>query len=130
MAVRAFAARLTDARVSTLAAAAMLTLAGLGVATAVRANTLQAITLTLKDHRFSPSNVTVPAGQRVRVTLINQDPATEEFDSHDLRLEEVVTPMAKISFDIGPLAVGQYSFMGEFHADTAQGKVTAVAAGR
>ena len=88
------------------------------------------ITLTLKNHRFTPSTFTVPADQKVHVTLINQDPATEEFDSHDLRLEEVVTPMGKISFDIGPLQAGQYSFMGEFHAETAQGKVTAIAAGR
>jgi hypothetical protein len=87
------------------------------------------ITLTLKSHRFTPSSFTVPAGRKVRVTLINQDPATEEFDSHDLRLEAVVTPMGRISFDIGPLQPGQYSFMGEFHAETAQGKVTAVTGG-
>jgi plastocyanin len=88
------------------------------------------VTLVLKNHRFTPAAFNVPAGQRVRVTLVNQDPATEEFDSHDLRLEEVVTPMGKISFDIGPLQPGQYSFMGEFHAETAEGRVTAVASGR
>jgi len=89
-----------------------------------------AVTLTLKSHRFTPAEITVPADQKVRVTLINQDPATEEFDSHDLRVEEVVTPNARISFWIGPLKPGVYSFMGEFHAATAQGKVTAVAQGR
>jgi plastocyanin len=86
------------------------------------------VSLTLKDHRFSPAAISVPAGQKVRVVLVNQDAATEEFDSHDLRVEQVVTPMAKISFWIGPLKPGDYSFMGEFHAATAQGKVTAVAA--
>jgi hypothetical protein len=86
------------------------------------------ITLVLKNHRFTPATFSVPAGQKVRVTLVNQDAATEEFDSHDLRLEEVVTPMGRISFNIGPLTPGEYSFMGEFHAATAQGKVTAVAA--
>ena len=103
--------------------------AALAIAGAACADAPPGVTLTLKKHRFTPATFTVPAGQRVRVTLINQDPATEEFDSHDLRLEEVVTPMGKISFDIGPLQPGQYSFMGEFHAETAQGKVTA-AAGR
>lgn len=88
------------------------------------------ITLTLKNHRFSPAIFDAPAGQKVRVTLINQDPSTEEFDSRDLRLEEVVTPMGRISFDIGPLKPGEYSFMGEFHARTAQGKVRVVAAAR
>ena len=85
------------------------------------------VTLTLKNHVFTPAAVTVPAGTRVHVVLVNQDPATEEFDSHDLRVEQVVTPMGRIRFDIGPLSPGQYSFMGEFHAATAQGKVTAVA---
>jgi plastocyanin len=107
----------------TLAVAAIAALAG-----AARADTPGGVTLTLKNHRFTPATFTVAAGQKVRVTLINQDPATEEFDSHDLRLEEVVTPMGRISFNIGPLPAGQYSFMGEFHAGTAQGKVTAVAA--
>jgi plastocyanin len=112
-------------RALTLSVVAVMALAG-----AASAEAPPAVTLTLKNHRFTPATFTVPAGQKVRVTLINQDPATEEFDSHDLRLEEVVTPMGRISFDIGPLQPGQYSFMGEFHPETAQGKVTAVAAGR
>ncbi len=85
------------------------------------------VTLTLKNHRFAPGDFTVPAGQKVRIVLVNQDPATEEFDSHDLQVEQVVTPMGRISFTIGPLKPGDYAFMGEFHAATAQGKVTAVA---
>ena len=97
---------------------------------AAAAATPTGVTLTLKNHRFAPATFTVPSGQRVRVTLINQDAATEEFDSHDLRLEQVVTPMGRISFDIGPLQAGQYRFMGEFHPETAQGKVTAVVAER
>ena len=81
------------------------------------------VTLTLKGHRFTPATFEAPAGQKVKITLINQDPAAEEFDSHDLRVEEVVTPMATISFTIGPLQPGQYNFMGEFHSETAQGHV-------
>ena len=88
------------------------------------------LTLTLKNHRFTPAILTVPAGVRVRITLINRDPATEEFDSHDLRLEQLVTPMGKVSFAVGPLRPGQYGFMGEFHAGTAQGKIVVIPAGR
>lgn len=112
-------------RLLALSLVAATTLAG-----AASADQPPAVTLVLKNHRFTPAAFTVPAGRKVRITLINQDMATEEFDSHDLRLEEVVTPMGRISFDIGPLQPGQYSFMGEFHAETAQGKVTAVAGGR
>ena len=124
MAKPLLARRLHGIRPLTLTAAAILAMAGPAWADAPAS-----VTLTLKNHRFTPATFTVPAGQKVRVTLINQDPATEEFDSHDLRLEEVVTPMGRISFSIGPLSAGQYSFMGEFHATTAQGKVTAVAEG-
>lgn len=102
---------------------------GLGAAATAMGADPATITVTLQNHQFTPAAITVPAGQKVRINLINRDAATEEFDSHDLRIEEVVTPMGRISFTIGPLQPGQYSFMGEFHAATAQGKVTAVAAG-
>jgi plastocyanin len=85
------------------------------------------LTLVLQGHRFTPASFTVPAGQRVQIVLINRDAATEEFDSHDLRVEKLVTPNGKATFWIGPLAPGTYSFMGEFHPATAQGRVTAVA---
>jgi len=85
------------------------------------------VTLTLKDHRFSPASVTVPAGEKVRIELINQDPASEEFDSVDLGVERDVTPHGRTRFTVGPLKPGAYSFMGELHADTAQGRLTAIA---
>lgn len=84
------------------------------------------ITLVLKDHRFSPAALNVPAGQKVQIVLVNQDHATEEFDSHDLKVEKLVTPNGRASFSIGPLKPGTYSFMGEFHPETAQGKVVVV----
>jgi plastocyanin len=126
MAVRPF----TLKPVGALCLAAIVALAGAAWSGSASAGATSAITLTLKNHRFAPATFTVPAGEKVSVILINQDPATEEFDSHDLRLEEVVTPMGHVRFDIGPLTAGQYSFMGEFHAATAQGTVTAVQAGR
>ncbi len=87
-----------------------------------------AVVMTLKDHRFSPAQVTVPAGVAVRITLTNLDGATEEFDSDDLLVEERITPHEKLTFTVGPLKPGAYHFMGEFHASTAQGVVTAATA--
>jgi plastocyanin len=86
------------------------------------------VVLTLKDHRFSPSAVTVPAGQTIRIELINRDAASEEFDSVDLGVEKDVTPNGRASFTVGPLKPGTYSFMGELHADTASGTIEAVEA--
>jgi plastocyanin len=83
------------------------------------------VTLTLDQHRFAPDALTVPAGRKVRITLINRDGALEEFDSTDLKVEQVVTPKSRITFSVGPLAPGEYAFMGEFHAATAKGRLTA-----
>ncbi len=83
-----------------------------------------AVAVTLRDHRFEPASVTVPAGVKVRINLTNLDPATEEFDSHDLKVEQLVTPHGRASFTVGPLTAGSYAFMGEFHPATAQGRVT------
>lgn len=82
-------------------------------------------TITLQGHRFAPDTLIVPAGRKVRIVLVNKDPALEEFDSDDLGVEEDVTPNGRTSFTIGPLKPGEYRFMGEHHASTAQGKVVA-----
>lgn len=85
------------------------------------------VVLVLKDHRFMPSTIEAPAGQKIRIELINQDGASEEFDSLDLGVEEDVTPHGKISFVVGPLAPGVYAFMGELHPETARGTIKVVA---
>jgi uncharacterized protein (DUF58 family) len=104
----------------------LISLASLAAtATLAAAPPKASVALVLKDHRFSPATFSVPAGVPVRVTLTNLDGATEEFDSDDLLVEERVTPHERASFMIGPLKPGAYKFMGEFHASTAQGVVTA-----
>jgi hypothetical protein len=85
------------------------------------------VTLTLKDHKFTPAVLTVAAAQSIRIELINRDSTAEELDSEDLHLEKDVAPHGKVIVQIGPLKPGTYSFMGELHADSAQGKVIAVA---
>ena len=83
------------------------------------------VVLTLKNHRFEPAQVTLPAGRKIHVRLINQDGAMEEFDSHDLKVEEDVTPHGRTEFTVGPLKPGTYAFMGEAHPATAAGSFTA-----
>lgn len=81
--------------------------------------------LVLKNHRFEPAELTVPANTRIKLTIDNQDATPEEFDSHDLRVEKVLTGRSKGSVWVGPLSPGEYKFMGEFHEATAQGKLIA-----
>jgi hypothetical protein len=82
-------------------------------------------TLTIRDHRFTPNELTVPANVKVKLVVDNQDATPEEFDSHALNREKVIAGKSKALIFIGPLAPGRYPFMGEFNAATAQGAVVA-----
>ncbi len=84
--------------------------------------------VTLKDHVFDPSEISVPAGKVVLLTVKNEDATPEEFDSHDLRVEKVIAGGSSAVVRLGPLDPGHYSFVGEYHDATARGLVTAVAA--
>jgi Cupredoxin-like domain len=89
---------------------------------AVRA---EGITLTLKNHRFTPSEIKVPANKRIMITVVNDDATPEEFDSDDLKVEKVVPGHAKGIVRFGPLKPGRYKFEGEYHDETAKGVVIA-----
>ena len=82
-------------------------------------------TLVIKDHRFEPTELKVPAGQRVKLIVHNQDKTPEEFESHSLNREKVIPGGAKASIFIGPLKPGRYTFFGEYNEKTAQGAVVA-----
>ena len=81
--------------------------------------------LTIKDHRFEPGELTVPAGQRVKLIVRNLDPTPEEFESYDLNREKIVPGRGKVTIYVGPLEPGTYDFFGDFHQDTAKGRLVA-----
>ena len=81
--------------------------------------------LVIKNHRFEPSELKVPAGQRIKLVVDNRDDTPEEFDSHDLNREKLVPPGSKVTVFIGPLKPGRYAFIGEYHEATAKGVVIA-----
>jgi len=81
--------------------------------------------LTIKDHRFTPEEIKVPADQRVMITIVNDDATPEEFDSSALKVEKVVAGKSKGVVRIGPLKAGRYPFIGEYHEATAKGVVIA-----
>ena len=83
------------------------------------------IAVTLKDHKFTPSQIMVPANQPVVIHLTNQDAMAEEFDSTALKVEKVVAGNSEGDVHIRPLDAGKYPFMGEYHSATAQGVVIA-----
>ena len=81
--------------------------------------------LVIKNNRFEPAQLTVPAGQRIKLVVHNQDGTPEEFESHALNREKVIAPGAKVTIFIGPLKAGRYPFYGEYHEATAQGVIVA-----
>lgn len=81
--------------------------------------------LTIKEHRFEPAEITVPAGKRVKLVVHNQDATPEEFESHALNREKIIPGGAKATIFIGPLKPGRYAFFGEYHEATAKGQVIA-----
>lgn len=81
--------------------------------------------IQIKDHQFSPAKIVVPAGQKIKLRIENLDATPEEFESHDLNREKIVTGGGKITIYIGPLKPGTYKYFGEFHEDTAQGVIIA-----
>lgn len=82
-------------------------------------------TLTIKDHRFTPAELTIPANTKVKLIVVNQDATPEEFESHELNREKVVTGNASINVYVGPLKAGRYLYFGDFHQETARGVLIA-----
>lgn len=85
----------------------------------------QEIEIVIRDHLFFPSMIEVPAGQKIRLLIINEDPTPEEFESYELNREKVIPGNSRTVIFIGPLRPGEYPFFGEFYPRTAQGKIIA-----
>lgn len=82
-------------------------------------------TLQIKDHRFQPAEIKVPAGKKIKLLVENKDATPEEFESHSLNREKVIAGNGSATIYIGPLAAGRYAFVGEFHEESAQGVIIA-----
>ena len=80
--------------------------------------------ITIKNHKFSPSNLDIPANEKVKLIVENQDKSIEEFDSHDLNREKIIGAGKSAAVYIGPLESGVYKYEGEFHSQTAKGTIT------
>jgi len=83
------------------------------------------ITITIRDHLFYPSEVEVPANQKFKLLVVNEDATPEEFESYELNREKVILGKRKGVIFVGPLKPGVYPFFGEFNMSTAQGKLIA-----
>lgn len=80
--------------------------------------------LTLKDHKFSPPELTIPADTKVKISLKNMDKETAEFISDDFKGGKVVAGGKEVSFFIGPLKAGVYEFHDEYHEAQSKTRLT------
>ncbi|MBV9249766.1 MAG: cupredoxin domain-containing protein [Acetobacteraceae bacterium] len=94
------------------------------VAAAAQAATPTA-SLSIREHRFEPTEVEVPAGQKIELHVINRDNTPEEFESTELHREKVVPAGQEVVVYIGPLRAGTYEFFGDFNPTTARGRIVA-----
>lgn len=79
--------------------------------------------IEIRDHLFYPSELTIPADEKVKLLIINRDETAEEFESYELNREKVIPGGKTGVVFIGPLKPGEYPFFGEFYPRTAQGKI-------
>ena len=97
----------------------------LGPTISAQAENLPSIHLTAKDGYFSPEQLAIPAGQKIKVVVKNDGPGPEEFESSELNREKMIMPGKSADIVIGPLKAGVYGFYGEFHPKTVHGQIVA-----
>ncbi len=74
--------------------------------------------ISMKDNRFVPSEVQIPAGVKVKLMVRNDNQTTSEFESNQFHREKIVTPGQEITVFVGPLDPGSYEFFDDFHPQT------------
>jgi hypothetical protein len=98
--------------------------AGLAVMASVAVAAEASYTLTLKDHKFSPADLSIPTGKKVKVTVKNLDPTPAEFESDDFKAEKVIPAGKQAELLIGPLKAGTYELHDEYHEAESKARLT------
>lgn len=81
------------------------------------------LSISIKDHRFAPSELRAPADKPIVIVVKNLDPTPEEFESKALKVEKIVAGNSEISLRLRPQKAGRYRFFGEYHEDSAKGEL-------
>ena len=71
--------------------------------------------LTIRNRVFEPSELEVPAGQKIELHVRNADASPAEFESAELHREKVVPAGQEVVVYIGPLRAGSYEFFDDFN---------------
>ncbi len=79
--------------------------------------------ITLKNHEFTPMELTVPASQKFELTVKNDDQQPFEFESSQLKREKIVQPNESIIIKFNELKPGTYKYVDDFN-ESAFGYIT------
>src|ERR1022692_4404308 len=104
-------------------AVALAALFAATLACAARATDVPEFQLVIKNHNYQPAELKVPADTKFKLIVRNEDATPEEFESTDFNRETVVLSNHTVVIYVGPLRAGSYGFFGDFHRETAQGRL-------
>ncbi len=93
------------------------------VSTSSYAQDAAIIEISIKNHKFEPAEIKIPANKPVVLKVKNLDATPEEFESKSLKIEKVIAGGSEATLNIRPLTAGRYKFVGEFNEKTAQGQI-------
>ena len=83
------------------------------------------IALSIEQHKFTPEEIKVKAGQAFVLVITNKDATPEEFESKELRVEKIVPANKTLKIRMPALKAGTYKFFGEYNEATAKGRIVA-----
>jgi plastocyanin len=83
-------------------------------------------TLTIKDHAFQPKEITIPAGKKIKLLVVNQDATPAEFESKPLSREKLIPAKSTATINLGPLKPGRFAFVEEYHENEAAAQGTII----
>lgn len=87
------------------------------------AGNFKVIELRIQNHQFVPNIINLAENEKAKLIIHNDDETIEEFESFDLKREKLIPAGKKVTVVLKPMKPGTYEFFGEFHEDTAKGKI-------
>lgn len=101
-----------------------LTLAAFALLCGLSAAHADSASLTIRNHKFEPSSISVKAGVKVELSVTNAGSKPVEFESSELNREKVIAPGQTVTIYVGPLEPGTYPFFDDFD-QAATGRIIA-----
>lgn len=92
-------------------------------AVAANAGDIVTYNISVKNNVFTPSEITVKAGEAFRIKLSNKNATPVELESAKLGFEKVAAGMSDILINVRPQKAGTYKFVDDFHPKDAVGQV-------